>query len=339
MAAKKDDFTATEIKAGMLVLVSIAILLAFVAGIRGCRPPDASARIFYASFTDIGGLNNRADVRFGGVKVGQVIAIEPDLDNRSMIRVTSEVAGNVPVNSASVATIAQITLTAEKHLEISTGDATAELLRSGDALAAHTGTGGFVDIPDLDGMVARMEVLLDSVTLLVGGSPVGGADRDIVDFAEVAAALQATLDESGGTFREVNGVIAENRDGLNEVIERLATMEATASVLMNQINDVIAENRVPLNETVVNLERLTAEASEQLEELTASLAVTLQYFQDMGGNASDLLDEQRPTLEGILLNLEETTRNFRRLSATLADQPSAVLRGAKAQGRKDGETP
>ncbi len=89
----------------------------------------------------------------------------------------------------------------------------------------------------------------------------------------------------------------------------------------------------------MNLERLTAEASEQLEELTASLAVTLQYFQDMGGNASDLLDEQRPTLEGILLNLEETTRNFRRLSATLADQPSAVLRGAKAQGRKDGETP
>lgn len=339
MAAKRDNFTATEIRAGILVLVSFVILVFFVAAIRGCRPHDDSARVFFASFTDIGGLNNRADVRFGGVKVGQVIEIEPDPEDRSMIRVTAEVAGNVPVNASSVATVAQITLTAEKHLEISTGDGAAELLRSGDALATHTGSGGFVDIPDLDGMVARMEVLLDSVTLLVGGKPVAGADRDIVDFAEVAAALQATLDASGGTFREVNGVIAENRDGLNEVIERLATMEATATVLMKQIADVIGENRVPLNETVVNLERLTAEASEQLEELTASLAVTLQYFQDMGGNASDLLDDQRPTLEGILLNLEVTTRNLRRLSATLADQPSAVVRGAKAHGRKDGETP
>jgi len=59
----------------------------------------------------------------------------------------------------------------------------------------------------------------------------------------------------------------------------------------------------------------------------------------VGGNASDLLDQQRPTIEEILLNLEETTRNLRRLSEILADQPSAIVRGAKAQGRKDGETP
>ena len=339
MAAKKDNFTATEIKAGALVLVSVVIMVAFVAAIRGCRPSDPSAKTFYASFTDIGGLNNHADVRFGGVKVGQVAAIEPDQGDRSMIRVTVRVAGNVPVNADSVATIAQITLTAEKHLEISTGDAEAELLESGEALVAKTGGGGFVDIPDLDGMVKRVEVLLDSMTQLVGGKPVGGSDRDIVDFAEVAASLRSTIDETGGTFRQVNGVIADNREELALVIERLAALEESATLLMTQINEVISENRVPMHETVVNLQRLPSEASDRLEELAASLAVTLQHFQDMGGNASDLLDEQRPTIESILVNLEETTRNLRRLSKTLADQPSAIVRGAKAQGRKDGETP
>lgn len=339
MAAKKENFTATEIKAGALVLVSVVIMVAFVAAIRGCRPRDPSAKTFYASFTDIGGLNNHADVRFGGVKVGQVAAIEPDQEDRSMIRVTARVAGNVPVNANSVATIAQITLTAEKHLEISTGDAEARLLQSGEALATRTGGGGFVDIPDLDGMVKRVEVLLDSMTQLVGGDPVGGTDHDIVDFAEVAASLRSAIDETGGTFREVNGVIADNREELSVVIERLADLEASATLLMTQINDVISENRVPMNETIVNLQRLTSEASDRLEELAASLAVTLQHFQDVGGNASDLLDEQRPTIESILVNLEETTRNLRRLSKTLADQPSAIVRGAKVQGRKDGETP
>ena len=339
MAAKKDDFTATEIKAGVFVLVSIFILVAFVGAIRGCRPHDDSAKVITASFTDIGGLNQRADVRFGGVKAGTVIAIEPDPDDRSMIRVTAEVAGDVPVNRGSVATIAQITLTAEKHLEISTGNAAAELLQSGDALVAHTSSGGFIDIPDLEGMVARMEVLLDSVTQLVGGTPVGGIDRDIVDFAEVTAALQTTLDESTGAVREFNGVIADNREGLAEVIKRLATLEETATMLMTQLNAVVTDNRVPLNETMVNLQQITDETSDRLDELLASLSVTLQHFQDMGGNASDLLDDQRPTIEGILLNLEETTRNMRRLSETLADQPSALVRGAKAQGRKDGATP
>lgn len=93
MAAKKDNFTATEIKAGVFVLVSIVILVALVAAIRGCRPRDISAKFYTASFTDIGGLNQRADVRFGGVKVGRVTAIEPDPDDRAMIRVTAEVGG------------------------------------------------------------------------------------------------------------------------------------------------------------------------------------------------------------------------------------------------------
>ena len=175
------------------------------------KPPGRST----ASFTDIGGLNSHADVRFGGVKVGQVTAIDPDPGNRAMIRVTASVAGGVPVNTGSVATIAQITLTAEKHLEISTGDASAELLADGDVLTAHTSSGGFMDIPDLEGMVARMEALLDSVTQLMGGEPVGGADRDIVDFAEVDGSIRDDhINESTGAVREVNGVIAENREGL-----------------------------------------------------------------------------------------------------------------------------
>lgn len=338
MAAKKDDFTATEIKAGVLVLVSIVIVVAFVAAIRGCRPRDPSARTFYASFTDIGGLNNRADVRFGGVKVGQVTAIEPDQEDRSMIRVTAEVEGGVPVNAGSVATIAQITLTAEKHLEISTGDADAELLVSGDVMAAESGS-GFFDVPDLDGMVVRMEVLLDSVTQLAGGVPVGGAEKDIVDLAEVAASLQTTLDESGATFRGVNAVIADNREGFAEIVSRLAELEATATELMAGLNAVVSENRVPLNETMVNLQKLTAETADRMDDLLASLSVTFQHLEDVGGNTSQLLDTHRPAIEAILLNLEETTRNLRRLSETLADQPSALIRGAKAQGRKGGTTP
>jgi ABC-type transporter Mla subunit MlaD len=196
-----------------------------------------------------------------------------------------------------------------------------------------------MDIPDLEGITSRMEVLLDSVTLLMGGQPVGGSDHDIVDFADVAATLQETLDETGGTFREVNGVIAENRQGFNEVVERLAALEQTATLLMNQLNEVVAENRVPLNETMANLQQLTEEASARLEDLAVTLKASLQHFEDMGGNASDILDEQRPTIEGILVNLEATTRNLRRLSETLANQPSAIVRGAKARGRKDGEAP
>jgi phospholipid/cholesterol/gamma-HCH transport system substrate-binding protein len=85
MPAKQHDFTATEIKAGVFVLMSLVILVGFVISIRGCAPSDESAKTFYAVFKDISGLNRGADVRFGGVRVGKVTAIQASPpSNRSL---------------------------------------------------------------------------------------------------------------------------------------------------------------------------------------------------------------------------------------------------------------
>jgi phospholipid/cholesterol/gamma-HCH transport system substrate-binding protein len=338
MPAKQHDFTATEIKAGALVLVSLVILVGFVAVVRGCRPRDENAKTYYAVFTDISGLNRGADVRFGGVRGGRVVAIEPDPDDRSRIRVTAEVVGGIPVNRGSVATIEQTTLTAEKHLEISTGGAELPLLESGATLQSGVG-GGWLDMPALDEVLGRLEVLLDGFITLAGVDvrAAGGADAaDIVDLADIFATLDTTLTEGAGVARGFNQVIDDNREGIQEVVDRLAALEENANALMVQLNSVIEENRGPMNETFVNLQKLTGEMSSQVEELAESLQITLEHLQDVGGNTSDMLDDQRPAIEETLINLQETTRNLREFSRILADQPNALIRGKGAQGRKDG---
>ncbi len=338
MAASKSDFTATEIRAGTLVLISFVILVVFVAAIRGCRPQDETAKEYHASFTDISGLNYGADVRFGGVIVGKVTAIEPDPDNRTEIRVSMVVAGSVPVNEGSVVSVQQISLTAEKHVEISTGKVDSPLHQSGDRLTSRTGSGGFVDIPDLEGIAARLEVLLDSATVLVGGTPVGGVDGETeVDLLDVAAALEATLNESTGAVHEFSAVITENRQGIDRIIANLVALEESATRLMTQIDAVMTENREPLNATLINLQELTDETNARVKELMASLLVTFQHLQDTGGNVSDLIEEQRPALEEILINLQTTTRNLSEFSRIIASQPDALIRGQGKQGRKGGE--
>lgn len=337
MPAKSHDFTSTEIKAGILVIVSVVILIGFVVAIRGCRPRDDSDKVYYATFSDIGGLNRGADVRFGGVKVGRVSAIEPDPRDWSRIRVTARVRGDVPVNHGSVASIEQVTLTTEKHLEISTGDGGQPLHASGDTLAARP-TGGFMDVPDLGGVAQRLEAALDGVITLLGverareQSPTG--DPELVDLAHLFGSLERTLDESTMAVGSVNSVIAENRAGLREVVTRLIALEVAATELVGQLDAVISENREPLHSTAVNLEDLTAEMSRSVEEMTGTLERTLKYFEDLGANTSDLVDDQRPTIEEILLNLQETTRNLREFSRTLAERPESILRGKGSQGRK-----
>lgn len=336
MPVEQRDFTATEIRAGLLVLVSFVILVGFLAAVRGCRPRDDSAKQYYATFTDISGLNAAADVRFGGVRVGRVTAIAPDAEDRSRIRVTVEVKGDIPVNEGSVASIEQVTMTAEKHLEISTGGADQPLHESGDTVSSSP-SHGLLDLPDLEGVVVRLNTLLDGLNTLIGVNQTGAEAADVIDLKEIFVSLKATLDESAEVARDVSAVIGENRAGLGEIVKKLSALEGAATELMTQLNAVVAENRDPLHESVGNLQQMTAEMSERISELGDSLQATLTYLQNVGGNSSHMLDDQRPTIEEILINLQETTRNLREFSRVLADQPDALIRGKKQQGRKNGE--
>ncbi|MCG6948418.1 MAG: MlaD family protein [Acidobacteria bacterium] len=339
MPAKQHDFTATEIKAGLFVLASLIILIGFLVAIRGCRAGDEDTKVYFAVFTDIGGLNTGADVRFGGVRVGRVSTIEPDPEDRARIRVTAEVGAQIPVNHGSIATIEQITLTTEKHLEISTGDANEPLHESGDTLTSASG-GGLFDVPALDGVVAKLETTLDSINALLGvddGAGTGG-DTEAVDLAELMSSLKTTLDEGAQVARSAGSVIEDNRADIDELLGGLGTLEATATELMAELKQVLSDNKGSLHGSLENIEQLTGQLNTRLDELLTTLQSTFGYLEDLSGNSSDLIDEQRPTLEETLLNLQETTRNLREFSRILADQPDALIRGREAQGRRNGET-
>ncbi len=143
MPAKKSNFTTTEIKAGLMVLASVFVLVAFVVSIRGCGSRGEERNRFSADFTSIIGLDMGADVRFGGVEAGKVVGIEPDPDDHSRIRVVFEVPVSTPAgNHGSVASIEQISLTTAKHLEVSTGGKDQPLHISGDRITSRTNSGG-----------------------------------------------------------------------------------------------------------------------------------------------------------------------------------------------------
>lgn len=340
MPAEKTSFTATEIKAGVMVLAAVVILAGFVGMMRGCGTRGEERNVFVADFSSIIGLNLGAEVRFGGVKVGRVIDIGADPESRARIRVTFEVPASIPVNHDSVATIEQISLTTAKHLEISTGSEDAPLHVSGDCIQSYTKDGGFVDIPDLEGVISRMETMLDGIITILGveraRAAAAATGEEMVDLAAVAAALEEVLVAGGSTITNIDATIAENRDDIAVIVDRLVVMEEAAAELLANLNAVVEDNREPLARTAVNLEQLSADGAVRFEELATSLEETLAYLENLTGNASQLVDEHRPTLEQILVNLEATTRSLRRFSQAVAEQPNALVRGAKPQGREDG---
>ncbi len=62
MADRKPQYTAAEIKAGLLILTSIVLFGLFFAAVRGLRPEKELVQ-YHAFFNDVGGLHVGAAVR------------------------------------------------------------------------------------------------------------------------------------------------------------------------------------------------------------------------------------------------------------------------------------
>lgn len=295
MPSKKHNFTRTEFTAGALVLASAVVLAVFIAVIQGLRPPKVTDQ-YVTTFTSTIGLKDGAEVRFGGMVAGNVEEIIPDPVNQTKIRVTVGVEPGTPINQDSIASIEQLSLTAEKHLEISTGTEEAASLAPGGVLKSVTKTGAFIDMPDLGGLVGGSEDLIGDLRKFLGvqaaQNEAAAGGEELPSVTVIAADLRKLLG--------VEEVLAGEANGGDEL--------ASVSKLTGDIRDLIG---VP--------EAKAAEAAGTDEFV--SLA-------DITGNVGDIFDKYEPEIgqiiEGVDPLLEDAKKLLNQLNNILSDNRDSI---------------
>ncbi len=359
MPVERKSFTGTEIRAGLMVLISGIILLAFIAAILRFRPQVAH-NVYYVSMSDIAGLNRAAEVRFGGMVVGRVTAVEPNPDNRTQMRITAKVNEDTPVNGASRAYVGQVSLTAEKHLEITTGTPDAPLLPSGSSLDTTTAAGMFGDLSGLtnsvqqlisdvqvllgvsDGMgnrtldaaeartiadiFAQLDGVMGDLRLVMGvtddaGNPLPEADRRTIN--DLMGDLDSTLDEGKSLMTDVRGVLDENKQGITDLLAEAKKLSESAGSLVDNMDDLLADNRENIDATLASTRDAVAKVSDLMADVK-NLVATLQTTLERNG----------PGFEETIATLNNTLRNLEELTRTLADQPQSIIRGKEPVGRQ-----
>ncbi len=345
MPQKKHDFTFTEIKAGIMVLLSVAVLVAFIAVANGMRPQKVSHE-YTIYFADTEGLNVGADVRFGGKKVGRVSSIGFTADDQSLIEVVVNIHKDVPVNDKCEAFVTQATLTSSKHVEISTGSKDAVRLESGATLPSKTGSlmGQMAELStavqglmaDVQGLVADLRGLL-GVKDFAQTVAADGEEKELVTIA----ALFGSVDEGIGTgisfIEDTRAVLAENSGDISVVLKKLQDIEDGASSLLGELEGVISENRADIRGVVTETKSLVSgvsEAAAKLEEIAKALKDTLESAEALTGEAQNMLKDNGPVIGDMLLDLQETVQYLKEFSQSVADQPQSLIRGKKLQGRE-----
>lgn len=326
---KKHDFTKKEILAGALVLAATAVMLGFVALIVGWRP-EKPTHTYYARFANTIGLKSNAEVRFGGMLTGIVKGITPDPTERDQIRVEVAVDPAVPVNEESIATIEQVSLTAEKHLEISTGKKEAPLLATGGTMKSVTKSGGFVDIPNMEGLVSGSEDLIGDLRKLLGVQE--AETKENAGEEEMASVTRIT-----GDVRKLLGVqeaIKEERSGGNPLpsaTEITQDLRDFLGVQEAKAKEAAGEGEfTSLSDITNNVNGLMGRYQPQLDAILNKVEPMQDSIQTLLNQLNDALADNRGNLDETLKNVAEITGKLSTELENMMAQLSGVLKNSEA---------
>lgn len=345
MASKKYNFTRTEFTAGLMVIVSVAVLAGFVVVIENLRA-EPEYKTLHARFTSTVGLNANAVIRFGGLEVGKVASVTYDPEDQSQILLELKVDPKTPVNESSRATIEQTTLTAEKHLEISTGTKDAALVPAGGDVQVINSGYGFIDIPNVDGLVGGSEMLIADLRDFIGveAAKKGEAEGkgELASIERLAGDVRALLGVKEALERhKADGSEPVNVAKLTEDLAKLlgveeaekaaaASGEEIPSVtrITGDVRDLLGVKQAKAEAggaDPANVENIIGNVDGMLEKYDPQIGTILEKVPPLQDSATRVMTGVATTLEDNKENIDKIATDVSGVTATLNQELEATL--------------
>jgi phospholipid/cholesterol/gamma-HCH transport system substrate-binding protein len=267
-----------EFKVGLLILISSAILVAFVFVLGNFSL--SSGYTLYADFEYVGSLQPGAPVKVAGIKVGKVESVsfwggkrDEKLGERVQVRVAIWVEERVrdSIRQDAELFINTAGMLGEQYVEIVPGsDWERPAIAAGtvlhDAHRVH-------DPPRTDLVVARLYDVLDGVSSVLHD------DRD---------AIKSLLSNSASAVAEINDLLRVRKQEIGELIASTAGVAAEAKVTLSKINAGLGDGR-PVATLLADADATLVAARTTMTSLTPPA----QAFMTDASRVLGLVTEQR----------------------------------------------
>ncbi len=316
----------TEAKVGLFVVVSAAVLLVSVyristATIRG-------AHVSYKTyFRYAGGLQPGADVLFGGIKVGNVTAVQPDAQDPTRIEILMDVKTGTPINANSVAKLGSVTLVTSPVISVSTGSNDAARIPPGGVIPSQ-------ETVSVDDMERKFATLADSAH-----SVLSSAEKDMNDITGDARTLIANLNQITGKpnqqhiqaiLNNADATIARLSPKVDQITDRVQKVADDADQVVAKAGTVMDN----ANATVVNGNRTITDLREPLQKDLADLSKTLDQARGLLVDFRASMRAKDQDFTYTLENIRAVTDNLNELTDSLKQRPWSLIRIRQPKDRK-----
>ncbi|HAR97291.1 MAG TPA: hypothetical protein DCR97_15215 [Deltaproteobacteria bacterium] len=299
----------TELKVGIVVLISIALLFYMSVRIGKFGGLMQQGYELKVNFENVGGLDNKSPVQVAGVEVGQVKDIKL---RKYHARVTLIITPGVKIPKDSKAAIKSFGILGDKYLEIIPGQS-AQHLKDRDTIENVTAYADYDELFDTVSQAAKsFGRTMDDLNSLLGEK----------EKQDIRSAFQ-NIQQAAGEFK---GLIADNRDNVAVITTNLAVAseqfqplvqkaEATFSGV-NEIVQGVKEGKGTLG-LLVKDDKLYKDASQTVASLQS---ISSDINQGKGSLGMLMKDDS------LYLDAKETVKNLR-------DMTDGINRGEGTLGK------
>jgi len=300
-----------EVKVGVLILVSLGILAAFVLIMGGLS--FEKTYTVYVDFDNPGGLQSGAPVRVAGVKCGKVSElqfmggkIDPKTNRRTLVRAKVQIEQRVKDSIHEDADFYVTTqgVLGEQFLAIDPGSPQKPVL------AENTIVKG-IDPPRLDLFLAKAYELLDTT--------INGIRNNRELISDIAT-------NTAGLLKGLNTVLTDNRERINRIVQNLEALSVEANTLTSHARANYVDNP-KIARTIDNIDKLTAElqrdSGPMIKDAREAIANLNRASKVIGG------EEEQAKLKK---TIDDVAQLAARANATAADAQSIVSHIKKGNG-------
>ncbi|MBW4663799.1 MAG: MCE family protein [Chroococcus sp. CMT-3BRIN-NPC107] len=327
--------TVREGSVGLLILLGIGLLGGFVLWLRGVQFNQRSYKAI-VSFTNVGGIQDGAAVRYRGVSIGSVVAIKPGANS---VEVEIEISpADVIIPRNAVIEANQSGLISEVSIDITPVGGLSPQLVVAKPLDENCDRNLIVcDGSRLQGQIGiSLDALIRSSTnfATIYGNPklyanlntavnnAAAAAAGVTELTRELEVLSKSTRQQLGTFsgaatsvqqaaNEISASTSKTITQFGSTADQLNSTTANVNRLVNNVDSLVTTNRSTLVTTLNNLNQI----SEQLQGTFTELSPTINRV-----NQGQLIQN----LETLSTNAAEASANLRNASNALND-PNNIL--------------
>jgi phospholipid/cholesterol/gamma-HCH transport system substrate-binding protein len=288
-----------EIKAGIIIIASLAILSSFIILIGGSQLFEKYDK-YYIKIMNTAGLETGAQVRLGGVRVGRVTDVNPPSKPGEPVTVEIGVKKGTALYKGTKALITQIGFVGDIYLLLAVDSTINERIKVGDVIPTE-------EKVEFDLLMAKMNTLSQSVDSLI-------KDMDKLFSQKNIKGIETLI---GNT----NNAIVSGSSNLEKISINMKDTAGKLERVLNEVEDLIRTNKGEVTQLI----KKTREDIEKAGEMIKSIESTARSVEKTSKSADKAIDLQSRNLENLIGTMTKTTEELQELLQEIRHKPWSVI--------------